>query len=157
MIYYRCGDKMKTLITYQSKTGFTKKYAEWINEEIDGDLIELKKVKDVSQYDLVIHGGWIMGGLIKGLNKIKKINPKKLIVFGVGYTSKVDADMNKLVKDNKLEKIPFFYFEGGLNPKKMGFIGRTMVKLVTKKKIIYVDNTNKKKIIELVKSVKKEK
>lgn len=145
---------MKILITYESKTGFTKKYAEWIREELKCDLIELKKVKEIKDYDLIIHGGWIMGGMIKGLNKIKKLNPKKLIIFGVGYTSKKEVDLKKIVEDNKLGEIPFYYFEGGINPKKMGFVGRTMVKMVTKKKLSYQDNTNKDEIKDLVKKIK---
>ncbi len=113
---------MKVLVTYQSKTGFTKKYAEWISEELKCDLKELKSVKEVNNYDLVIHGGWIMGGIIKGVKKIKKINSKKLIVFGVGLTPKKDINIDKMIKDNKLEDTPFFYFEGGTNSKKMGFL-----------------------------------
>lgn len=147
---------MKILVTYQSKTGFTKKYAEWISEELKCDLKELKKVKNISEYDLVIHGGWIMGGLLKGYKKIVKMNPKKIIVFGVGFTSKKDVDITKLINDNKLVDIPFYYFDGGTNPKKMGFVGRTMVKLVTKKKVTYVDNTNKIEIEDLIKKVKKD-
>ena len=147
---------MKILITYQSKTGFTKKYAEWIHEEIDSDLKELKKLhnKDISKYDLVIHGGWIFGGIVSGFDKIKKLKPKKLIVFGVGYTNKKEVDIKQLMDTNKINSIPFFYFEGGMNPKKMGFMGRTMVKLVTKKDPSYVDNTNKKEINELLEIVK---
>ena len=141
---------MKVLVTYQSKTGFTKKYAEWISEELKCDLKELKSVKDVNDYDLVIHGGWIMGGVIKGVKKIKKLNPKKLIVFGVGLTPKKNLNTDKMIKDNKLEDTPFFYFEGGTNPKKMGFFGRTIVKLVTKKKVTYEDNTKKEEIKELI-------
>ena len=149
---------MKILVTYQSKTGFTKKYAEWISEELKCDIKEIKRVsiKDIINYDLIIHGGWVMGGLIKGLNKIRKINPKKLIVFGVGYTSKKDIDNKKLIEINKLDNIPFYYFEGGMNPKKMGVIRRTMVKLVTKKKPVYQDNTNKNEIKELINSIKVE-
>ena len=145
---------MKVLVTYQSKTGFTKKYAEWISEELKCDLKELKSVKDVNDYDLVIHGGWIMGGVIKGVKKIKKLDPKKLIVFGVGLTPKKSLNTDKMIKNNKLEDTPFFYFEGGTNPKKMGIVGRTIVKLVTKKKVTYEDNTNKDEIKELIKKVK---
>lgn len=145
---------MKVLVTYQSKTGFTKKYAEWISEELKCDLKELKSVKDVNDYDLVIHGGWIMGGIIKGVKKIKKLNPKKLIVFGVGLTPKKNLNIDKMISDNKLEDTPFFYFEGGTNPKKMGIVGRTIVKFVTKKKVILEDNTKKEEIKELIKKAK---
>lgn len=148
---------MKVLVTYQSKTGFTKKYAEWISEELKCDIKDIKKVsiKDIINYDFIIHGGWIMGGMINGLNKIRKINPRKLIVFGVGYTSKKEVDIKKLIETNKLGDIPFFYFEGGMNPKKMGFIRRTIVKMVTKKKPVYQDNTKKEEIIDLIKEIKK--
>ena len=147
---------MKILVTYQSKTGFTKKYAEWISEKLKCDIKDIKKVsiKDIINYDLIIHGGWIMGGMIKGLNKIRKTNPKKLIVFGVGFTSKKDVSVEKIIESNKLEGTPFFYFEGGMNPKKMGFIGRTMVKMVTKKRVVYQDNTNKEEIVTLINNIK---
>ena len=36
---------MKTLVIYTSQTGFTKRYAEWISEELDADIYELKDVK----------------------------------------------------------------------------------------------------------------
>ena len=89
---------MQVLVTYQSKTGFTKKYAEWISEEIKCENQEIKKVnkEDIEKYDLIIHGGWIMGGKIMGLDKIMKLNPKQLIVFGVGYTPKEDVDIKKI-------------------------------------------------------------
>ena len=147
---------MKILVTYQSKTGFTQKYAQWISEELNSDIKDLKKVnnQDILNYDLIIHGGWIMGGMINGIKKIKKLNPKELIIFGVGYTPKNKVDIKQLIEFNMLGNIPFFYFEGGTNPKKMGFIGRTIVKMVTKKKVTYIDNTNKDYIIDLINSIK---
>lgn len=66
----------------------------------------------------------------------------KLIVFAVGFTDKKEVN------------IPFFYFEGGTNLKEMEFMGRTMVKLVTKKALNYVDNTSKDKIEPIIKLVK---
>lgn len=36
---------MKTLVIYTSQTGFTKRYAEWISEEINADIYDLKDVK----------------------------------------------------------------------------------------------------------------
>ena len=103
---------MKVLITYQSKTGFTKKYAEWIHEEVNSDIKEVKKIsnKDISKYDIIIHGGWIMGGIINGLDKIRKLNPKNLIVFGVGYTPEDEVDRKQLIEINKLGDTPFFYY-----------------------------------------------
>ena len=86
--------------------------------------------------------------------KIKKLNPKKLIVFACGYTPSNRVDIKKMIEINNLNDIPLFYYDGGMNPKKMGFIGRTIVKMVTKEKIEYKDNTNKELIKNLIKIVK---
>ena len=147
---------MKILVTYKSKTGFTKKYAEWIAEALSCDIKDVKDVhyKDVVGYDLVIHGGWIFGGVISGYNRIISYNPKKLIVFGVGYTPKAKVDLKKMAEENKLGETPLYYFEGGTNPPKMGFVGRKMVEMVTKEKVTYKDNTDKKSIAGLIKDVK---
>ena len=145
---------MKILVSYKSKTGFTKRYAEWISEELEADLKDIKDVNDVSEYDLVIHGGWNMGGLINGLNDIKKLNPKDLIVFLVGATPTKDVDTIKIKGENNIGNTPFFYYQGGFNPQKMGFVGRTMVKMVTKEAPTYQDHTNKEVIRDLIKLVK---
>lgn len=147
---------MKVLVTYQSKTGFTKKYAEWISEELNADLLDIKSVNQgkIQEYDLIIHGGWIMAGMINGLNKIRGLNPKKLIVFGVGFTPKDKVDTKQMIETNKLGEVPFFYYDGGTNPKKMGFFGRLIVKMVTKEKVTFKDNTKKEEIFDLVKMVK---
>ena len=101
------------LVTYQSKTGFTKKYAEWISTELKCDLKSIKETtaEDIKKYDLIIHGGWVLAGVINGYKKIKKLDPKKLIVFAVGLTPKSDANTNQLVKNNNLGNTPFFYFK----------------------------------------------
>ena len=145
---------MKILVTYQSKTGFTKKYAEWISNELNTEIKDIKKVDNLNEYDLIIYGGWILGGMIMGLDKIRKLNPKKLVVFGVGYTPKDKVNIEDMTKLNNLGNIPLFYYEGGTNPKKMGFIGRMIVKMVTKEKIEYKDNTSKESINDLIKTVK---
>lgn len=147
---------MKILVTYQSKTGFTKKYAEWICSELKGELQDIKNLNNINiqDYDLIIYGGWIMGGMIMGLGKIRNLNPKKLIVFGVGYTSKKDVNIEKMAEVNQLSDTPLFYYQGGMDPKKMGFINKMIVKMVTKEKIVYKDNTNKEDIESLIKMVK---
>ena len=36
---------MKTLIIYTSQTGFTKRYAEWIADRLQGEIIRLDELK----------------------------------------------------------------------------------------------------------------
>ena len=95
-----------------------------------------------------------MGGMINGLNKINSLNPKRLIVFAVGSTPKEKVNINDIINVNNLENTPIFYYEGGMNPPKMGFVGRMIVKLVTKEKPTFKDNTDKKEIKEIIKLVK---
>ncbi len=147
---------MKILITYKSKTGFTKKYAEWIAEELGCEAKDIKTItpKNAAEYDLIIHGGWILGGIINGYSKINSFNPKRLIVFGVGFTPKAKVDLKKMAEENKLGDTLLYYFEGGTNPPKMGFVGLKIVEMVTKEKVTYQDNTDRKATAELLKAVK---
>ncbi len=147
---------MKILVTYKSKTGFTKKYAKWIAEELGCEAKDIKTItpKHVAEYDLIIHGGWILGGIINGYSKINSFNPKRLIVFGVGFTPKAKVALKKMAEENKMGDTPLYYFEGGTNPPKMGFVGRKIVEMVTKEKVTYQDNTDRKATAELLKAVK---
>ena len=50
---------MKILMTYKSKTEFTKRYAESIAKEVDGEILGFKDVTaaKMSEYDVVVYGG----------------------------------------------------------------------------------------------------
>lgn len=130
---------MKTIVVYNSKTGFTRKYAEWIAQELECRAIPVKQAT-YSDYDVILYGGWIMAGKIAGLDKIKSnqtIGAKKLIVFATGMTGMADTEgIIKIKNDNLTEieqkSIPFYYFEGGLNYENMGFLSKSMLKMMYK-------------------------
>ena len=162
---------MKRIVVFKSGTGFTAKYANWIAEELGCKAIELNKVKksDLANYDEVIYGGWLMANMVCGYNKIKELNLKKVIVFGVGMTVPSDEVLEKLAEQNKINKENFFYFEGGYNPKKVGFFKKMMMNMIKKsieKKVEKTaedlhmletfkgaDNTNKEAIKPLINCV----
>lgn len=52
---------MKTIVVYQSKTGYTKKYAQWLYESLACPLKPLKDLKedDLKGCDLIIYGGGV--------------------------------------------------------------------------------------------------
>ena len=83
---------MGILVVYQSKTGFTQKYAEWICEALECTCIPANQLneRDIPKFDLVIFGGGIHAGMISGLKKFKrkfKMNHgKRLVVFATGAT-----------------------------------------------------------------------
>lgn len=47
---------MKTAVIYNSQTGFTKKYAEWISEATGADCFEIgtAKKQDFDRYDAIV-------------------------------------------------------------------------------------------------------
>lgn len=130
---------MKKIIVYKSSTGFTKRYSQWIGEELDCEVLPLEEVSagKLGEYDLVIFGGGFMGGNVNGLPKIKKMYQGDMILFGTGATPQDATDMIEKAKQSNLteeeqEKVPFFYMHSGLNYEKMGFASKMMMKLLKK-------------------------
>lgn len=162
---------MKRIVVYQSGTGFTAKYADWIAKELECEVIELKKIKvsELPQYDTVIYGGYIMANMVSGYNKIKTMSLQNAVVFGVGMTVPSEEVEKKLAEQNEIPQERFFYFEGGYNPKRLGFLKRMMMNMIKKsieqkeektKEDIHMletfqgaDNTNRESIIPLVQFV----
>lgn len=99
---------MKTLIAYASKSGTTKKCAEYlydkVKDNLEAGLVDLKKsVPDISLYDTVVIGGPIRAG--KLLGKVKSfmakyqdsLKDKNLYIF---FCCASDEYMEKYMKDN---------------------------------------------------------
>ena len=112
---------MKKIVVYQSATGFTKRYAVWIAEKLNCEYkhIRLLQPNELDDYDLVVFGGWIMGNVISGLTEIKKLNPKNLIIFGVGSATNRSDVVEAIRSRNLLTDESLFYFEGGIDFQKM--------------------------------------
>ncbi len=130
---------MKTFIVYNSKTGFTERYAQWIAEETGGTLLSYKKCSDapIAPDDLVIFGSRLHAGKIEHFDKIKRRFTSRLAVFAVGGVPGDVADaLEKIWAGNFTEeeraRIPHFYMQGGINYEKMGYIDRTMMKTAAK-------------------------
>lgn len=130
----------KVLIVYKSKTGFTKKYVDWICEEVTCDTRTLKEAKtsDMDRYDIIIYGAGIHAGFISGLKKFTKlvdINSKKIIVFATGAAPESDDMVQPVIENNLAEcksSVEFFYLESGLNYEKMGVFSRRLMKVFSK-------------------------
>lgn len=120
------------IVLYTSSTGFTKRYAEWIAEELHCEAMPLKKAKNLNSYDTVIYGGWIMGSMIMGLNDLKKRYQGKIVLFAVGSSEVSDQTVETIKKQNNLGQTPFYYFIGGFCFEKLGFFKKTMLNMIKK-------------------------
>ncbi|HKM22333.1 MAG TPA: flavodoxin domain-containing protein [Lachnospiraceae bacterium] len=131
---------MKKIVVYRSKTGFAEKYAKWIAEALKCDVEELKKVSvnKLQEYDVIIYGAGVMAGMMNDMKKVKamqaKLLSKKWVVYAVGATPDSDEGNVSNIKNvnmtDTMKGVPFFYFQGGINYDKMGFIPRSMLRMV---------------------------
>lgn len=133
---------MKTVVIYNSQTGFTKRYAQWIAEATGADCLELSeaKKKSMATYEAIIFGGWACAGGISKLswfkNNIDKWSDKKLIAFCVGGSPIDNPEIEPALKQNfkeaELKKVNVFYCPGGFNYEKMSTTSKLMMKIFIK-------------------------
>lgn len=132
---------MKTIVIYNSQTGFTKRYAKWIAEATGAECVELSeaKRKSMDAYEAVVFGGWACAGSISKLGwfkgNIDKWSDKKLIAFCVGASPIDNPEIVPTLKQNfeesELKKVNVFYCPGGVNYEKMS-VSSTLMKIFTK-------------------------
>ncbi len=133
---------MKTIVVYNSQTGFTKRYAEWIAQEANAECVTLSEAKkrSMDEYDAIVYGGWACAGTISKISwfqsNINKWKEKKLIAFCVGGSPLENPDIEVAIKNNfntpELEKVSKFYCPGGFNYEKMSTPSKLMMKMFLK-------------------------
>lgn len=131
---------MKTVVIFNSQTGFTKRYAQWIAEETGADCFALShaKKKNLNEYDTIVFGGWACAGGISKLGWFKSNMDqwagKKLVVFCVGASPMESPDIEPALRKNfdaaQWEKVAVFYCPGGFNYDKMSVTSKLMMKMM---------------------------
>ena len=144
-----------TIVIYESKTGFTARYALWIAEKLECPFIRYSEATApaLKHYKTLIFGGWMKAGKIQGLNWLKKnisqFEEQNIILYCTGASPADKQDLQKIATDNLtdgLEGLPLFYLPGGINREKMGFLSRIVIGAVA--------NSLKKNEPELAKALK---
>lgn len=103
------------VIVYESKTGFTKKYAKMLANKTGWKLYSVRELPKNMEEDILFLG-WIKAGSIQGLKKLRKDKVKA--VCATGTARKAEPSEEAVIARNKLEGIPFFYLRGGCLPLK---------------------------------------
>jgi menaquinone-dependent protoporphyrinogen IX oxidase len=125
-----------TAVIYSSKYGTTKQYAEWIAEELGAALFEAAKIRPtkLADYGVVVFGGALYAGGIRGAKAIAKSQAKTLVVFTVGIADPNVTDYSAMLAKNfsleMLAKIKMFHLRGGIDYKKLGFVHRRMMNML---------------------------
>ena len=133
---------MKTIIIYNTQTGFTKRYAQWIAEETGADCLALSDAKktDFTEYEAIVFGSWACAGGISKLawfkNNMEKWSGKKLIAFCVGASPmenpEIETALKQIFGSPQLKKVNVFYCPGGFNYEKMSAPFKLMMKVFIK-------------------------
>lgn len=151
-----------SIVIYSSKYGTTKKYAQWLAEELDCEFFDYKKVKtkDLLKYDNIIYGGALYAGGVSGIKFLIKsfesIKDKRIVLFTCGLSdpnneeniNNITNNLYKVITSEMKEKIKVFHLRGGIDYSKLGFIHKTMMSMLV--------NTIKDKPIEELNSESKE-
>jgi menaquinone-dependent protoporphyrinogen IX oxidase len=130
---------MKKVVIYKSISGFTKKYAEWIAQELRADLLGVKKI-DIDillKYDTIIYGGSLHAVGISGANIIKnnlnELRDKNIIIFTTGASPPKESTISEVRDCNfsleEQKQIQFYYFRGGFDFNKLNLINKILMTL----------------------------
>ena len=142
---------MKTIIVYASQTGFTKRYAEWLGEDLGADVLPLAVAKKKSDTffdsaEAIVYAGWAMGGkIVKSewfTNRIPQWKGKKLALVCVGAgpngLPEVEEALHRALTDEERNYAKAFYCQGGIAYEKMKLPAKLAMKafatMVRKKK-----------------------
>ena len=133
---------MKTIIIYKSGSGFVKKYAELISEQLNCDICNYKNadISKMKNYDTVIYGGGLYASGINGIKVIKKnmdiLKEKNIVVFFSGASPCREEMLDEVKEKNftpeQLKKIKVFYMRGGFDFDKLSFPYKIIMGLMKK-------------------------
>lgn len=102
------------IIVYESRTGFTKRYADMLAAKMGLRVLHVKEISKADKDEEIIFLGWMKVGKIQGLEKLRRHNVKAVCGSGTGRTTEPDTET--VIARNKIENIPFFYLRGGCLP-----------------------------------------
>jgi hypothetical protein len=125
-------------VIYKSVYGTTKRYAEWIAEELDASIFEASQIKpaQLMDYDVVVYGGGLYAGGIAGVKLVARNPCKSLVVFTVGLATPEMTDYSEILTKNFtaefLAKIKVFHLHGGMDYGQLGMVHKAMMALKKK-------------------------
>ena len=148
---------MNTIIIYNSKTGFTKKYAMWLKEALDADchtFEEAKKLK-LDKYDAIIFGGWVCAAKVTKskwfMDRAPQWKDKCLVMYAVGGSPRENPDIDVFLENlipKEFDYIKAFYCQGGFDYDKMDAPSRLAMKMFVKMLKSKKEQTTQDKIMQ---------
>ena len=119
---------MKTLVTYSTLTGNTKKVAEAVFEAVSGEkeIMDIKSIKETDGYDRILVGYWVDKGDANEEAKkfMETLKNKKVGTFGTlgaypdsEHAQKCVEKISEALKANGNTVVAEFICQGAIDPK----------------------------------------
>lgn len=135
---------MKCIVIYESKYGYTKRYASWIAQQLGCELREKKTVKaeEMACFDVIIYGGGLYAGGVSGISLITKnpalISEKNVILFTCGLADPSDpeniehirTELKKVIPSKIEKNLTIFHLRGGIDYSRLGFVHKSMMAML---------------------------
>ncbi len=120
---------MKLFICYHSRYGSTKQYAEWLHEQVGGDLTTIKDLSqyNLAEYDILVFGGYVHAGKITIRNILQRhwpvIKHKHVMVFSTSGTPPSETVTLQTIFENSFpaeicERLAYFPLMGRMETAK---------------------------------------
>ena len=132
----------KTLVIYYSKYGHTKRYAQWLAEDLKADICIGKNLKSnmLNNYSTLIFGSSLYAGTNKAAQLLVKhfelIKDKKAALFTCGLADvssesniiSINKALDKVITPKIRSKIKIFHVRGGVDYDHLSFLHKIMLK-----------------------------
>lgn len=136
----------KIVVIYESKYGYTRRYAQWIAEELACPVFKRRnfRPRNFSQYDVVIYGGGLYAGGISGIRLLTRnqvvLSGKQIILFTCGLAdtdnpkniANIRSSLSDTLPGELLEQIRCFHLRGGIDYSSLSFVHRAMMSMLCK-------------------------
>lgn len=125
----------KTIIIYRSKTGFSKRCAQWLGEDLGCRAANWSERRglDLAEYGTVILVGGLYAGQMAGLKwlvkQLPRLEGKRTAAVALGASPAESSELRETMEKlfTPLPQVRGFYCQGGLDYEHMGAVDRTLM------------------------------
>lgn len=134
----------KTAVIYESKYGFTKRYAQWIAESLSCPVFERKqfRTQDFPHYETIIYGGGLYAGGVSGIRFITqnkdRLSGKNVLLFTCGLADPKDPKnvshirnaLSKSLSEDMPARLLLFHLRGGIDYSRLSPLHKIMMAML---------------------------
>ncbi|HVN98120.1 MAG TPA: flavodoxin domain-containing protein [Syntrophorhabdaceae bacterium] len=127
----------RIVVLYGTKYGSTKRYAQWIAEEVGADIFEISAFDPpfLKHYSTVLFGSPVYMGRIKHISFVKRnwkiLCEKKLAIFAVTGVPSNDPRQDKVFRASLpvdiRKKVTYYPLRGAFNYGKLSYIDKILM------------------------------